>query len=645
MIFRRIATMATLWALLLAYNSFAQTIPLKPLIQVFTSSTCGACNYGNEVLDSVLNNNQGNYSLIKYQVSWPAPGDPYSTSEAALRVDYYGVSAVPMMFIDTVEMIPWNLNQEVFDSFLANTTGMGIQINSAEINDENILSLSFDLHAEIAYDAGLKLHAAVVEKTTLENVGNNGETEFHYVMLKMLPNVQGFLLDSFDAGDTKNFEWSGIDMNDSFMEQANDLALIIFVQDDNNHQIIQSEMQNITPDFLTYSATLLISDCSGEAIMGAEVNIQGVGNGVSDENGELIFDNIAADDYYCTIEKDSMEAVFTSLSIINQDIEEEILMEASSLLFFEDFASGIPDDWLIYKLSPNDFVYEISGKVVLFRQSLENLPLMLVSPSINVDEAEIISFDLGEQDASSNPICSFGYLVDSADPESFVELSSYEVTNYMKTHEKNISYLSGDIHFAWRHQGGDAFPSYFRLDNISLKESTQIPAPVNLSLENLDNSYVDLIWENYNVCNKNVVTYHVYRKENDGDFDRITSIFENAFTDGPLNGNYYEYYVSVEVDGVESEPSNVVSVMITSIEEKNIPRFTVYPNPAKDNLYIEANNKILQFSVYNKIGQLLLQEEKNSKHFSQNIAAWKQGVYYLRFQTDNSIHSQCVIKE
>jgi len=30
-----------------------------------------------------------------------------------------------------------------------------------------------------------KVHIAVVEKVTTENIGGNGETEFHHVMMKM----------------------------------------------------------------------------------------------------------------------------------------------------------------------------------------------------------------------------------------------------------------------------------------------------------------------------------------------------------------------------------------------------------------------------------------------------------------------------
>jgi len=34
-------------------------------------------------------------TLVKYQMDWPSPGDPYYTEEGGIRKTYYGISAVP----------------------------------------------------------------------------------------------------------------------------------------------------------------------------------------------------------------------------------------------------------------------------------------------------------------------------------------------------------------------------------------------------------------------------------------------------------------------------------------------------------------------------------------------------------------------
>ena len=64
------------------------TVLLKPLYEVFTSSTCGPCAYANPILDAVLEANPGTHSLVKYQMNWPGSGDPYYTAEGGVRGNF-----------------------------------------------------------------------------------------------------------------------------------------------------------------------------------------------------------------------------------------------------------------------------------------------------------------------------------------------------------------------------------------------------------------------------------------------------------------------------------------------------------------------------------------------------------------------------
>ena len=59
------------------------------MFEVFTSSTCGPCVQGNINLGNVLSNYSEQYSLLKYQMSWPGNGDPYFTDEGYDRRVFY----------------------------------------------------------------------------------------------------------------------------------------------------------------------------------------------------------------------------------------------------------------------------------------------------------------------------------------------------------------------------------------------------------------------------------------------------------------------------------------------------------------------------------------------------------------------------
>jgi len=77
----------------------SQSVANLPLFESFTSSTCGPCNtFNSNTFSPFLNSHIGEYAIIKYQMSWPPPGDPYYTAEGGVRRAYYGVTGVPSLF-------------------------------------------------------------------------------------------------------------------------------------------------------------------------------------------------------------------------------------------------------------------------------------------------------------------------------------------------------------------------------------------------------------------------------------------------------------------------------------------------------------------------------------------------------------------
>ncbi len=120
-------------------------------------------------------------------------------------------------------------------------TGLEIIITEASMDEDNIITVSADLTSIIHYDEGLTAHIVVVEKLTTGNVGSNGETEFHNVMMKMLPDASGTTLGELTSGVPVTLTES-FDMDETNMETIDDLAVIVFVQDDTDKYVVQSEM-------------------------------------------------------------------------------------------------------------------------------------------------------------------------------------------------------------------------------------------------------------------------------------------------------------------------------------------------------------------------------------------------------------------
>ncbi len=67
----------------------------KPLFEEFTSSTCFICPAFDDLFQPWCASHENDITLVKYQMYWPSPGDPYYTAEGGVRKRYYNVGGVP----------------------------------------------------------------------------------------------------------------------------------------------------------------------------------------------------------------------------------------------------------------------------------------------------------------------------------------------------------------------------------------------------------------------------------------------------------------------------------------------------------------------------------------------------------------------
>ena len=643
---KNLTKMIMVFAILSVFNGYSQTFDLKPIYQVFTSSTCVACKPGNELLDGILDENLGMYSLIKYQVNWPSPGDPYYTAEAGVRVGYYNVTGVPSLFINTTQLNPNSMTQELFDENIGLMTSMNIMVNTAEVDEAGMLELELELEVDTDYESGLTLQTVIVERVTTGNVGNNNETEFHNVMLKMLPNAYGTTLGALSVNNNETFSFT-YDMSQTFMEQASDLSLIVFVQDDSDQSIIQSNMIEVIPLFDTYEATFIVEDCAGNSVEGATVTLESIGALVTDENGELMYSGLTNGVFPYDVSSPGLYPTTGSIEINNASVTENVSMEIPSFLYYQDFMEGIPDNWTVYQES-YDYLYWYDGEIIYFRQMSDQNLLMLVSESLDIADAEIISFEIGNGTGNTSPGCAFGYVTNPLDPETFTELVVIPLSGGMEVFEYELTDLSGEVYFAWKYMGMATMTSFI-LDNVVLEGNGMPDAPTNLNIE-LDDIYgVNLNWDDYGGCNKTITDFegfNVYRSIDGAAYEIIASgLSDNTFADSDLEIALYEYYVTVVVDDMESEASNIVFMLITSMDKITSNTMQVYPNPVTQMINISSQKTINEIIVYNQLGQIVLLEKVNLNYYSHDISGWNSGIYFVQLKTGESIISKHIVKE
>ena len=197
-----------------------------PMIEHFSSSTCGPCVSVNQQMLTLTNNNPGKYTYTKYAMDWPGSGDPYNTDEGDVRRNYYGVSAVPQTFLDGADQGFAAVTQGALDA--AYNTPSFANIRGAFNVEGHTVNVIADFMSYVDM-TNVRAFVSVNEKTTTGNVGGNGESEFHHIMMTMFDNPNGHEI-SINAGEYHRLELS-YDMSSTHVEEMSDLEVSLWLQD------------------------------------------------------------------------------------------------------------------------------------------------------------------------------------------------------------------------------------------------------------------------------------------------------------------------------------------------------------------------------------------------------------------------------
>ena len=218
-----------------------------PMIEHFSSSTCGPCVSVNTGMGNLTNANPGKFTYTKYQMNWPGNGDPYYTEEGGVRRQFYGVNAVPNVCLEGTNLGATVMTQAQLDNAY-NTPSFGDVRGSFNVTG-NTINVKVDFMS--FYDMTVeKAFVTVNEKVTHNNVGGNGETEFHHVFMKFLTSPSGDAL-NIPAGEYQHFEWSQ-DMSSTHVEEMSDLEVSAWIQDIASHEVINSHFMYEYTDIHPY---------------------------------------------------------------------------------------------------------------------------------------------------------------------------------------------------------------------------------------------------------------------------------------------------------------------------------------------------------------------------------------------------------
>ena len=212
-----------------------------PLYEKFSSSTCPPCaTFNGTYFAPFLNSgtNADEIAFVSYQVNWPGTGDPYYTAETGTRVSYYGVTGAPTLYVDSKDGTNFNtaLLQSDLDLALNNPAYFTLSATKNLVGND----IEVVVNSTPFLSGTYKLHVVVVEKLTSLNATSNGETEFHNVMMKMLPDASGTTITyTHDVPETTTLNAS---LLGTFIEDINDLDVIVFIQNQATKQVMQARV-------------------------------------------------------------------------------------------------------------------------------------------------------------------------------------------------------------------------------------------------------------------------------------------------------------------------------------------------------------------------------------------------------------------
>lgn len=105
---------------------------------------------------------------------------------------------------------------------------------------------------------------------------------------------------------------------------------------------------------------------------------------------------------------------------------------------------------------------------------------------------------------------------------------------------------------------------------------------------------------------------------------------ECLYSDFSFNESIYDCYTPLYTGLEENETQNNI---------------LLYPNPAKERLYINTSIPIKQMTIYNLLGQEIQKYNNLETTSSINISGLNEGVYFVKIYTEKAVHTTKIIKE
>ncbi len=243
---KKIILATAIFISLFTATSFAQR---NVLIEQFTNSGCPPCAGNTPIVAAYVNDNLDHVLMLAYHTSFPYLDSMYheNAAQSDARVTYYNVQGVPRSVVDgnyfSGSLLPSPAT--IVDPRAAIAPRYSISFISSSLSGNDVTAqIVFQSADTLNENETLKAMVVVAEKNVLKSSylaspGNNSETEYPWVVRKMLPDENGTALINtiLNGTDTITLSWTA----DNFKD-LNEMRIVAFVQNTTTQEIYQSEI-------------------------------------------------------------------------------------------------------------------------------------------------------------------------------------------------------------------------------------------------------------------------------------------------------------------------------------------------------------------------------------------------------------------
>lgn len=117
---------------------------------------------------------------------------------------------------------------------------------------------------------------------------------------------------------------------------------------------------------------------------------------------------------------------------------------------------------------------------------------------------------------------------------------------------------------------------------------------------------------------------------------------QNLLTEIPSNtiaSNNTTYYVTQSEGTCESTALAITVQTSASIDELDLQKLKIYPNPVKDDIIISYNEEIKLITIYDVLGKKILEKKATSEQVNLNLSTLTPGIYFVKIVTKTNKQS------